>query len=155
MLEVLYSLFCSGVMVMTSCFIINKILNCKEFKVNVKTVGNILILLIFSMILHSIQYTMIYSLTIYLINIIIFKEIFKISLEKSTICTTIGMVILLLADMITGFIMRGFFDINEIRNSYFLTIIANISVGILSVLFLSIKRIQFQLQQYEIGRAHV
>lgn len=148
MLEVLYSLFCSGVMLMTSCFIINKILNCKEFKVNVKTVGNILILLIFSMILHSIQYTMIYSLTIYLINIIIFKEIFKISLEKSTICTTIGMVILLLADMITGFIMRGFFDINEIRNSYFLTIIANISVGILSVLFLSIKRIQFQLQQY-------
>lgn len=148
MLEVLYSLFCSGVMVITSCFIINKILNCKEFKVNVKTVGNILILLIFSMVLHSIQYTMIYSLTIYLINIIIFKEIFKISLEKSTICTTIGMVILLLADMITGFIMRGFFDINEIRNSYFLTIIANISVGILSVLFLNIKRIQFQLQQY-------
>jgi len=147
-LEVLVRIICAFTMVMTSFYILNKILFSKKTKMSLKIAGNLLILLIFSIILYKIQYTMIYSLSMYLINIIIFKEVFKISLEKSTICTTIGMAILLLADLFTSFILGFFFEIQEIRNSYILTIIANISVGIISIIIVSIKSMHTQLQLF-------
>ena len=88
----------------------------------------------------------------YFVNIIgvpiVFKEMFKISLEKSTIGTTISMVIMLISDMLVSFVMRGFFDINEIRNSEILNITANVAVGILSIIFININKNVNPIKQF-------
>ena len=148
MLEVLVRIVCVIIMSITIFYILRKVLPQTETKINIRIIVGFLILIVLSVLVYQIQYTMIYSLTTYLINIIIFKEIFKTSLEKSTICITIAMVILLFADMFTSFIMRGFFDINQIRKSYILTIVANVSVAFISIAFVSIKKIYTQLQQF-------
>lgn len=148
MLEVLVRIVCVIIMSITIFYILRKVLPQTETKINIRIIVGFLILIVLSVLVYQIQYTMIYSLTTYLINIIIFKEIFKTSLEKSTICITIAMVILLFADMFTSFIMRGFFDINQIRKSYILTIVANVSVAFISIAFVSIKKIYMQLQQF-------
>ena len=149
MLEVFVRTVGSTIMAIICFDIIKKILQeSNQYNLNLKIIGCLLIIIIFSVTLYQIQYTMIYSLTIYLINIIIFKEIFKISLEKSTICTTFAMAIILFSDMLTSFVMRGYFDITEIRDSQLLNVIANISVGLISLFIISINKITNQAKQF-------
>lgn len=148
MLEELYKIICSLIMIFTIFYIIKKILDEPHIHINVKIIGCLLISIIISVMLHRIQYTMIFSLTMYLINIIFFKEIFNISLEKSSICTTIAMTIMLISDMLVSFVMRGFFDINEIRNSEILNITANVAVGILSIIFININKNVNPIKQF-------
>lgn len=148
MLEVCVRIICAIIMTSTSFYIIKKIIGDNNEKISLKNIGYLLIIMILSVVLYKIQYTMIYSLTIYLINIIVFKEMFKISLEKSTIGTTISMVIMLISDMLVSFVMRGFFDINEIRNSEILNITANVAVGILSIIFININKNVNPIKQF-------
>ena len=148
MLEVCVRIICAIIMISTSFYIIKKIIGDNNEKISLKNIGYLLIIMILSVVLYKIQYTMIYSLTIYLINIIVFKEMFKISLEKSTIGTTISMVIMLISDMLVSFVMRGFFDINEIRNSEILNITANVAVGILSIIFININKNVNPIKQF-------
>ncbi len=148
MLEELYKIICSLIMIFTIFYIIKKILDEPHIHINVKIIGCLLISIIISVMLHRIQYTMIFSLTMYLINIIFFKEIFNISLEKSSICTTIAMTIMLISDMLVSFVMRGFFDINEIRNSEILNITANVAVGTLSIIFININKNVNPIKQF-------
>ena len=148
MLEVFVRIICAIIMTSTSFYIIKKIIGDNNEKISLKNIGYLLIIMILSVVLYKIQYTMIYSLTIYLINIIVFKEMFKISLEKSTICTTISMALLLVSDMIILFIIRGFFGINEIRNTEILNILANFLVGALSIVIVNINKNIKQLKQF-------
>ena len=149
MLEVSYKIVCSTIMTLISFYIIKKItINDNKIKLNLKLICHFLIIIFISVTLYPIEYTMIYSLTMYLINIIVFKEVFNITLEKSSICTTISMAVLLISDMLVSFIMRGFFDINEIRNSAILNITANIFVGILSIIFININKNVNPIRQF-------
>lgn len=150
MLEVLVRIVCAIMMVWMGYYVIKKIINGNNFVFNIKNISLVLTLIFFSVLLYSIEYTMLYSLTIFLLNIIIYRELFKISIEESVVVCAILMILMLLFDMITGSIFRLFFTAIEIRKDIVISLIGNIIVVILIILFINVKPICLQFQKFYI-----
>ena len=68
MLEVLVRIVCAIMMVWMGYYVIKKIINGNNFVFNIKNISLVLTLIFFSVLLYSIEYTMLYSLTIFLLN---------------------------------------------------------------------------------------
>ena len=130
MLEVLDDIICSSIMALTGIYVVSKILNIKD-----KHIFPILIALIIfvaiSIILHPIQYTPLYTITILLLNIIIFKKLFKLTFEQSTIVSGIFLFTLFLSDIIVATIFKVFYTTTQLRTDFLISIMANLSTSIL------------------------
>lgn len=149
MLEVLVRVVCAILLTVTSYYIIKKILNEKSSqKISFKTVLLLLILIIFSVILYKIQYTSLYTITIFLLNIIIFKNIFRITIQESTIVNGLLMLLLFLSDIITVILFAGIHGISEVRNNSSIFLITNIIVDLISVSLINIKKLHLQLYKF-------
>lgn len=148
MLEELSRIFCAMLMTLMGYYIIGKITSKKINIISFKNILLVIILIAFTVILYSIEYTMLYSLTIFLLNIIIYKEMFKISIEESVIACSILMIVMFLSDLITGGILRIFVPAAEIRENIIISIAANILVLAVSVIFVNIKIICLQLKKF-------
>lgn len=148
MLEVLGKIICASIMATTGYYIINVIIQNKNKKANIYNILYILILVIISVILHPIQYVGLYTITIFLLDIIIYKMIFKISLEESILSCGILMLIVSIAELIVSIIVRQFFSIHIIRTDFLISILANLSVGILCCILMKIPFIKDQLRKF-------
>lgn len=148
MLEVLGKIICASIMAITGYYIINVIIQNKNKKANIYNILYILILVIISVILHPIQYAGLYTITIFLLDIIIYKMIFKISLEESILSCGILMLIVSIAELIVSIIVRQFFSIHIIRTDFLISILANLSVGILCCILMNIPFIKDQLRKF-------
>ena len=135
-------------MAITGYYIINVIIQNKNKKANIYNILYILILVIISVILHPIQYAGLYTITIFLLDIIIYKMIFKISLEESILSCGILMLIVSIAELIVSIIVRQFFSIHIIRTDFLISILANLSVGILCCILMNIPFIKDQLRKF-------
>lgn len=141
MLEVLSKTICFLIMISTGMYVVGKITG-NKLKIN-KSISLYLILLIFiSIFLHPIQYTPLYTITIFLLNIMLFTRSSKLTIEQSTIACSLFMVTLMFSDTIITTIMRFFYSQNEIRTNDIIFIITNLMIGCLSSIIVNIKIIQ-------------
>lgn len=120
-------------------YVIKKITNNEIKLLTIKNILLILLLAISTVLLHKVEYTGIESFIIFLINIIIYKLIFKIPIEESTIVVGIMMVIMFISDMLSATLLNCMFTINFIRKSAILTFIASILVCIIEIIIIEIK----------------
>lgn len=149
MLEVLVRVVCAILLTVTSYYIIKKILNEKSSqKISCKIVLLLLILIIFSVISYKIQYTSLYTITIFLLNIIIFKNIFRITIQESTIVNGLLMLLLFLSDIITATLFTMFLDINEFRNNSIIFLMTNIIVNLISISLININKLHLQFYKF-------
>lgn len=149
MLGVLVRVVCAILLTVTSYYIIKKILNEKSSqKISCKTVLLLLILIIFSVISYKIQYTSLYTITIFLLNIIIFKNIFRITIQESTIVNGLLMLLLFLSDIITATLFTVFLDINEFRNNSIIFLMTNIIVNLISISLININKLHLQFYKF-------
>ena len=132
MLQVLTKFIWFVIMYGTGYLIIKKVVNSVP-KISIADYLYILFLACVSILLYQVQYTTIYTLTIFLLNIVVYKRIFKIDWSQSIIATSIFMILLIPADIITTTVLRIFFTQNEIRGNYVVSILANLLIGIISV----------------------
>lgn len=147
MLEVLSKIISSSIMSITGFFVINNIV--KSLKVPIRTtILNLSILTIISVILHQVQYTPLYTITIFLLNIMIYKRIFRINTEQSTIACSIFMVILFIADLLITLVIRNIFTVEQLRNGVLISPLANLLVGSLSFLIVKINVINQLLTKF-------
>lgn len=148
MLEVLVNFFCATIMTLTGYYVINQVSSKEKKKKVLKSLVLSLILIIISIILHPIQYTGLYTITIFLVNIGIYKFIFNISLEESVIGCGILMMILFLADMISSTILINIFTMKEIRTNYIILIVANLAVSSLTIGIINIRPVFNQIKKF-------
>lgn len=148
MLEVFVDLLGPLILSITGFYIIKIITNSEEKLFNLKNILLILLLTTITLILHKVQYTGIETFIIFMINIIIYKLIFKNSIEESIIAVGIMMLISFIGDLLAASALKIFYTIEEIRKSSTLTLFANILVCFINLLMIKIKVIVVQLNNF-------
>ncbi len=150
MLQVLTKFIWFVIMYGTGYLIIKKVVNSVP-KISISDYLYILFLACVSILLYQVQYTTIYTLTIFLLNIVVYKRIFKIDWSQSIIATSIFMILLIPADIITTTVLRIFFTQNEIRGNYVVSILANLLIGIISVSTICISPLRKLIRKFYIN----
>lgn len=138
MLQLVSKILCFPIMYFTGYFVIRKIVG-KSQNINKLTYLYILLLGIVSVFLHQEDYAILYSIIIFLLNIVVYKNVFKIDLSQATICVCILMALLTLSDILLAPFLRMMFTLEQIRNGLFESILANILIGGLCYIAISIK----------------
>ena len=148
MLEGFVRILYAIIMTMTGYYILCKITMNNYKKITFKTVALLLILIILSVINYKTKYTIFYSLSIFLVNIAIYKSIFQISIEQSITSVCIFMIILFFSDMVCASIVRLFFSIEKIRNSLIISLATNVVVSGECIILIKNKKILTQIRKY-------
>lgn len=147
-LEELCKFICALTMGITGYYIVGKITSSNSNRINLKQLSIILVFVIISLILHPIQYTILYTLTIFLLNIIIYKMIFKISLEESIISCGILMIIIFASEIIGAILIRPIISLETLRTNYYISVITNMIIGLISIGIVSISIIKNTIQTF-------
>lgn len=134
MLELLSKIICFVMMTISGFYIIKTITKSETNFHSAKTMLLLLILVIIQCLLYKIQYTSTYTLIIYLLNIIVYKEIFNQNIIQSTISTSMLMILSFFGDLITSIIIMNFFTIAEARGIWYVMIISNLLSCIIAIL---------------------
>lgn len=138
MLEVLNKIICSSIMSITGIYVVRKIIG-EENKLTIKSYIWLILFSVVSIILRPIQYTMLYTITIFLLNIAIHKVILNTTIQKSTVATSFFMAILFIADFTAALIFRIFFTVNKIRTNFIISILANLMTSAICILIINNK----------------
>lgn len=147
MLQVLTKFICFLIMHIAGYYIINRISDRKPI-IDKKTILYIIGLAAIVISIHSVQYTPMYSITIFLLNIVVYKQIFKLGWNQAIIATSIFMVILMPADILVTTILRTILTQEEIRAEVIPSILANSMIALTSALLLNIKFIRKIIKKF-------
>ena len=141
MLQILNKSICYVIMYLTGYFIIKSIIKRKP-KYNIYSFLYIMLLGYVSVFLHKTEYQTAYSIIVFLLNIVVYKKVFKLQLNQSTILCAIFMAIMTVSDMCVTSVLRIVYTQDMIRSSFVLSIIANLLISIASIGIINIKPIQ-------------
>lgn len=148
MLEVCARLICALIMTIFGIFVIEKITN-REIKVlSLKTIIGIIVLCLTTIFISKKEYAGIGTIAIFALQIIVYKEMFDLKVEESLIACGILMTLTIFGDLISGFILRLFFTIKQIRTTGYLYILGNVLVAIFGMITIKVKFILRQLQNF-------
>lgn len=148
MLEVFVDLLGSLLLSVTGFYIIKKIISSEVKLLTVKNMLLIFLLSIITIVIHKVQYTGIESFIIFIINIIIYKYIFDLSEEESTVLVGIMMIFISLGDLLTAVILNQFFSFTQIRSEKHLTLLADLSVISINIIMVNINIIKKQFMRF-------
>ncbi len=151
MLEVFVKIFCGVIIATTGMYIVKEIISLEKRKWKLSDIGLIIILAIGIVVVHQIEYIGLNTMLIFLLNIIIFKLMYDLSLEESIISSSIYMLILVFADMLSSVIFMSQFTVEEIRTNNIIMIISNITVNIIAIALINIKWIKKTLKLFYHG----
>ena len=143
MLEVCINIVCQFIMFYMG-FAAVKILIETDKKINYIQVTILLLLgAIVSTCIYQVEYKSIYTILMYLINIIIYKIIFKENIVRAILLASLVMVVTFIADIICGLILIVFFSTKNIREIWYLHLLATIItiVNCLIIIFI-IKKLK-------------
>ena len=147
MLEVLVKLLASLIMSITGLYVIKEI-TCKRIQSNkIKTLFLIAILTVITTILLKDKYFGLNTVIIFFINIIIYKTIFKFTLEEGIVSCGILMFLIFVLESIGTIFVFPFIEIIKLRANTNLFFITNIIICMSTVLFIKPKKIQKKFQK--------
>ena len=125
MLEVCINLVCQFIMFYMGFAAVKTLIETDK-KINYIQVTILLLLgAIVSTCIYQVEYKSIYTILMYLINIIIYKIIFKENMVRVILLASLVMVVTFIADITCGLILIVFFSTQEIREVWYLHLLAN------------------------------
>lgn len=139
MLEACVRLVCPLIMPVYGFYIIKRITSSNVKILNIKSILGIVLLYIMTLILYEAEYTGINTITIFALQIIVYKEIFDIKIEESLLACGMLMILTIFCDAISSLILRSIYTFEEIRTSWYLSFVGNILVAIFSTIIIRIK----------------
>ena len=148
MLEVLVRIICTTLMIGAGYYIINSITHNTKRKLDIKSILLLLVLIIFTVLNYKVKYTIAFSVSIFLLNILIYKVIFHLNIEEAVTSVSIFMIILFFSDIIVTSCFRMFISVKELRQNISIFLLSNISITLTSILVIKSKRIHFQVQKF-------
>ena len=138
MLPLIVKFIIGLIMAITSFLIVKKITKNNE-KISLYTVIIILILTLPTVILYQTKYNAFILLITYVLSIILYRRYFKINIVTSIILCSCEILILTLSDLFISSINLTIFSYEEIRNVWYISIVNNLIIGLLSIGISSIK----------------
>ena len=125
--------FIIGLIISLTNFLIVKKLTKNTDKMSLYMVLIILIITLPTIILYETKYTALISLISYILSIILYKRYFKINLITSIILCSFAVLLISLSDLIFSSINLLLFSYNEVRNIWYISVVNNVLVSILSI----------------------
>ena len=148
MLEV-WTKFISAVVLSTLGFyVIKKLTNSEVKLLSIKTITYLMALCVLTVIMHNIEYNGAHTVTMFALQIIIYKEIFNIRTEEALIACGILMGLIFIGDLLTMVLLRMFYSVDSIMNTWYISLFANFSVVIIVMLLFNIKAIVSQTKVF-------
>lgn len=138
MLPLIVKFIIGLIMAITSFLIVKKLTKNNE-KISLYTVIIILILTLPTVILYQTKYNAFILLITYVLSIILYRRYFKINIVTSIILCSCEILILTLSDLFISSINLTIFSYEEIRNVWYISIVNNLIIGLLSIGISSIK----------------
>ncbi len=120
--------------------------SCKLFNIN--NLIQISILVILSVLLYSVRYNPIYTLSVYVFSIIIYKYIFDEDLFNIIILVSIFFLLMLMSDIIVSCLSMYFINIKSVRGVWYLKLFGNIAVVVLTFLVYNIHAVKIYFKSY-------
>ena len=148
MLEACVRLVCALIMSIFGFYVIKRITSSELKLLSIKTILFILILSFITIILYDVEYDGIYTIAIFALQIIVYKEMFNIKIEESLIACGILILLMTIGEVFGGLILRNFYTMSQIRNSLPVRLVGNIIVAITGSIFINIKFILNQLRSF-------
>lgn len=125
-LEVCINIVCQFIMFYMGFAAVKTLIETDK-KINYIQVTILLLLgAIVSTCIYQVEYKSIYTILMYLINIIIYKIIFKENIVRAILLASLVMVVTFIADIICGLILIVFFSTKNIREIWYLHLLATI-----------------------------
>lgn len=148
MLEVCAKIICPIIMPVYGFYIIKKITKSEIGLLNSRSIIGIITLYVLTTLLYKIQYTGMSTVTIFALDIIVYKKIFNIKIEESLIVCGILMILAFLGEVIGGLILRNFYTVSQIRHIATVRFMGNVIVAVFGLTILKIKFVLNQLQNF-------
>lgn len=148
MLEVLVRFICAVLMIISGVYTISRITGNNLKKTNIKTYLLLLLLSIFTVLNYENQYNLLFSISIFLLNIVIYKVILQLTIEESIISVSIFMIILFFSDVIISSIFRMFISVEKMRGDKLIFLLSNILVSMVSIILMKNIRIRSHVQRF-------
>lgn len=148
MLEVLVRIICTILMIMAGYYTISNITGTVIKKLDLKTFYLLAILTIFTVLNYHEQYNLMFSISVFLLNILIYKILFHITIEEAITSVSIFMIVLFLSDVVVSSIFRLFISIETVRENMVCFLLTNSLISIISILLLKSKKIRKQMQKF-------
>ncbi len=145
MLEVFVDLLCSLLMSITGFYILEKIIGTKVKLNNIRNIILIIILSIIVVILHKMKYTNLYVLKVFIVNVIIYKLIFSMEIEKSIISTGILMILVFFGELLCSIVFVQFMSMDTIQTNPWIYLYTNICMVLFLNITIRVKTIQRKL----------
>lgn len=133
-------------MAITGFFIINNFIG-RDIKLQGKDFLIMIISIIIPLCIFDEKYSSIYTIVTFLVNIMMYKIIFKKEMAEVVIYTGIVMILMLLSDIICGIILINFFDIEKLRGIWYFRIILNVIVATVSIIIYQVLQLK-KLHKY-------
>lgn len=128
-------------MAITGFFIINNFIG-RDIKLQGKDFLIMIISIIIPLCIFDEKYSSIYTIVTFLVNIMMYKIIFKKEMAEVVIYTGIVMILMFLSDIICGIILINFFDIEKLRGIWYFRIILNIIVATVSIIIYQVLQLK-------------
>lgn len=148
MLEVLTKFISAVVLSTLGFYVIKKLTNSEVKLLSIKTIAYLMALCVLTVIMHNIEYNGAHTVTMFALQIIIYKEIFNIRTEEALIACGILMGLTFIGDLLTLVLLRMFYSVDSIMNTWYISLFANFSVVIIVMLLFNIKAIVSQTKVF-------
>ena len=139
MLEVVFK-FCIGLITsVAGFFVLKNLLKSDEKLLSLRNILLILILVSPTVFLYQEDYSLLNTITTFLVSVVVYKNIFKLSVVKSILAVTTLIVIMGISDMFVSSGLMFFVSKESLRSNGIIMIISNLLVGTIMVLISNIK----------------
>lgn len=148
MLEVLVRIICAVLMSLNANYIIKKIVKPTRKPQFYQNLILFLILTAGLVLTYQIEYKGLNSLVFFLVGVITFKYIYKFTFEESIISFAMFMLMIAFSDIITSLIFMANFSVKEIRTNEIIFFLSNVTVNLITILFINIKCVKNTLNKF-------
>lgn len=148
MLEVLVRIICAVLMSLNANYIIKKIVKPTRKPQFYQNLILFLTLTAGLVLTYQIEYKGLNSLVFFLVGVITFKYIYKFTFEESIISFAMFMLMIAFSDIITSLIFMANFSVKEIRTNEIIFFLSNVTVNLITILFINIKCVKNTLNKF-------
>lgn len=133
---------CLSILAIMGLFVVKSISNSQENILTVKNLLLMLCLIALPAMIYDINYNYIYTISVYVMMSIIYKYILKISFVKSIISCGILLVFIIILDFIASCILIIFLSADQVRDTWYLNILANLLFSVVLITLFNIKSVK-------------
>lgn len=129
-------------------FVVKQMNNCKTSVFTVRGILFMSFLIILPAVTHTIQYTYLYSIIVYLITILTYKYILNISFPKTIISCAMLMLFVSLLDSIMGGLLVNFISVEAMRENTVIIVTSSIVISTILLIIFRIKVVKSKVSNF-------